>query len=133
MEWVGDAATGDEAVCAIEVVGNGRVNSGVEIKVNPDMDSELVERDKDRDDEIAEDEVNIVPDAADQEVNEAETSESELKTVEGGRLVPALVLASVDGPGESEVAETLEGNWGQRYEITLPECITLDSIRLRGQ
>ena len=110
------------------------MNIGVEIEVNPDMDSELVERDKDRDDdEIAEDEINIVPDAADQEVNEAETSELELKTVEGGRLVPALVLASVDGPGESEVAETLEGNWGQRYEITLPECITLDSIRLRGQ
>jgi hypothetical protein len=56
--------------------------------------------------------INIVPDTAGQfrDVNEAETSELELKTEEGGRLVPALVLASVDGANESEVAETLKGS-----------------------
>jgi hypothetical protein len=44
VEWAEDTAAGDENVCVVEVVGNGRMDVGVEIKVSPDMDSELVER-----------------------------------------------------------------------------------------
>lgn len=44
------------------------------------MDSELVEREKGGDDESAEDDINIVPEAADRDESEVETSELELKT-----------------------------------------------------
>lgn len=123
---------GDENICAVEVIGNWRVFVGVEVKGSPDMDSEWAERDGDGDgdDEIAKDEVNIVPDAANQDVNEGETSGLELKAEEGGRLVPTLVLV---GLGESEGAGTLEGNQGQRCETAPTECITLDSTGLGSQ
>lgn len=45
--------------------------------------------------------------AVDGDVSERETSELELKVEDSGRLVPALIVVSVVGPG---VTETLEPN-----------------------
>lgn len=130
VEW-DDEDTGDGDVC-VEVVGNTGVDIGVDVKVDSDVDVEMGEREKDGDDKIVKDGVNIVPDAADGEVSEVETSELELKAEEDGRLIPVLVLVPVVGPSESEGAETLETNKGQRYKITLREYITLNLIGLRG-
>lgn len=101
VEEYEDIDAGDEDVCVVKVIGNGKVDVGAEVGVTPDIDG---------DDEIAQDEVNIVPDVVNRDVSEAETPELELKVEESGRLVPALVLVSAVDPGESEVEETLESN-----------------------
>lgn len=75
---------------------------GLEVKVYPDVDDELVESacDKDEDGEIAEDETDR--DVVNRNVSETETSKLELKADDDGRLVPALVIVFVFGSGKSE-------------------------------
>lgn len=107
VEWDDEyegAVAGDEKICVVDIVGNEGVDVGEEVNENPDVDGGWVERYEDGD-EMAGD--VVIPEAADRDVSEAETSVLELEVDEGGKLIPALDLVSMVGPAVSEGTDIL--------------------------